>query len=252
MNTSMIRRGIGSALVAGGLMFAGVLPSYAQEATATTATTAGVPGTTFVVESVGYRADEQASYWINTPNGTIISTEPLESPDRNGNTTTPLLTWADGNGNITINWTVPNNALPGHYSMVIHGIASNHQDVIPFTINPAGSQTVIQTDVTPTSGPVNTVFVFHATGFVGAANIDGEQASYWINTPKGTVIATEPLTSPDKNGNTTAPLIARADSNGVVKIFWTATPDLQPGNYSLVVHGLVSQHQVVIPFSINR
>ncbi|MEI7768978.1 MAG: hypothetical protein WCI67_03265 [Chloroflexales bacterium] len=250
MNTSMIGRWIGAGLTAGALAFAVALPSYAAEATPTTSAVVGVPGTPFIFESAGFQDSEHVSYWINTPDGTVIATKPLDKPDKSGRTTTPLLDWADANGNVTIYWTAPSNAIPGSYSVVIHGLASSVQKVIPFTINAAGSQIETQSNVTPAAGPVGTLFIFHATGFVGSTVVDGEHVSYWINTPDGKVISTEPLNSPNKIGGTTRPLQAQAGTDGVVKIFWTATAGLNPGSYSLVVHGLVSQHEVLIPFTI--
>jgi hypothetical protein len=121
---------------------------------------------------------------------------------------------------------------------------------LPFIVNPAGSQTVVQHDVSPAIGAAGMQFVFHATAFQGTSSGNGEQASYWINTPSGAVISTEPRSDTDDYGNDTKPLLAHANKDGVVTIFWTAPADAVPGSYSLVVHGLTSQREVSIPFTI--
>ncbi len=245
---STVGRWLGAVLTAGALGFAGVVPSYAQ--TTTTTVIEGVPGVQFTFQAAGFQANEAISFWINTPDGKIISTEPLDQTNSFGNNTKPMLTEANANGSVTINWTAPMSALTGDYSLVIRGIRSRYQQVIPFRINKQGSQTVTQYDVVPTSGQTGTIFVFHATGFRGSANIDGEQVSFWINTPDGKIISTEPLIETSPTGNTTKPLVAWANSDGVVKMFWTAPDNALPGNYSLVAHGLVSQHEVLIAFRV--
>ncbi|MEI6777815.1 MAG: hypothetical protein WCK70_13025 [Chloroflexales bacterium] len=245
---STVVRWFGAVLTAGALGFAGVVPSYAQ--TTTTTVIEGVPGVEFTFQAAGFRANEDISFWINTPDGKVISTEPLDQTNNFGNSTKPMTTWADANGSVTINWTAPMNALTGDYSLVIRGIQSKYQQVISFRLNKQGSQTVTQYDVVPASGQTGTVFVFHATGFRGSANIDGEQVSFWINTPDGKIISTEPLIETSPTGNTTKPLVAQANSDGIVKMFWSAPADALPGNYSLVAHGIVSQREVVIAFRV--
>jgi hypothetical protein len=247
---SMIVRWFGATLAVGALTFAGVVPSYAQVSTAATTEITGVPNTPFIFHAGNFRADELVSYWINTPDGKVISTDPLVEADKNGHTTTPMIAQANSDGDVAIFWTAPDNTIAGLYSLIIQGLDSNHQERVLFTMNWKGSQTVTQYDVTPTTGPTGTLFVFHATGFRVSSHVDGEQVAYWINTPNGKVISTEPLAETDKNGNTTSPMLAWADSDGNVAIFWSAPADAQLGSYSLVIHGLVGQHEVRIPFNI--
>lgn len=245
---SKLVRWFGATLVAGTLTFAGGLPSV--QAAVTTITDVGVPGTPFTFNATGFRGNEPIAYWINTPDGKVISTDPLETPDQFGKTTKPLVTESDADGNVIIYWTAPSNALVGSYSLVVQGLETSRQSVVSFKLNPPGSQTVTQYGATPAAGPAGTPFVFDATGFRGSAVIDGESISYWINTPSGAIISTDPLETADQRGNTTKPLVARADTTGLARIYWTAPVSLQPGNYTLLVHGDTSQHQVSIPFTI--
>ncbi|MBX0328332.1 hypothetical protein K2Z83_11660 [Oscillochloris sp. ZM17-4] len=246
---SLIVRWLGSALVAGTLAVSSVLPSYAAQSVAPEQ---GVPGTAFVFKADGFSTNgEKVAFWINTPDGQVISTKPLPKADKAGNTTTPLMADAGTTGEATLYWTAPSTAALGNYTLVAHGLASQHEDVIPFSIDPQGSMRVVQTDITPASGPAGTAFVVHATGFQGATKGDtGEQVSFWINTPDGSIISTKPLSSADSAGNTTTPLLAQAGADGIVKIFWDAPASAMPGSYTMVIHGLDSQHEVVVPFSI--
>lgn len=168
-----------------------------------------------------------------------------------GHTAKPLLAQAGHDGDVKITWTAPLSAPAGNYTMVIHGLDSAVERVIPFTLMPTGSMTDMQHSVTPVSGPGGTQFIFQAAGFLKTSkNSDGERVSYWINTPSGAVIATEARSGTSDYGHDTKPLLAHSNKDGVAKIFWTAPADLQPGKYSLVVHGLTSQRQVLIPFAI--
>jgi hypothetical protein len=246
------------------LLSIGLFPIAAHAATGGSADPAvSLPGAPIVFHAVGFQGvssndrsvanakGEQVSYWINVPDGTIISSEPRSDKNDYGHTTKPLLAQANRDGEVTIFWTAPLSAPAGNYTMVIHGLTSERERVIPFTLMPAGSMTDVQNTVTPASGPAGTQFIFEATGLLKAPKGgDGERVSYWINTPSGAVISTEPRHDTDDYGNDTKPLVAQANKDGVVRIFWTSPANLAPGKYSLVVHGLTSQRQVLIPFTI--
>jgi hypothetical protein len=264
MTTSTVRRWIGVGLFALLLGIVGWLPAGALAAGGGTAAPGvSLPGAPIVFTAAGFhgaslndRRDanakgEAVSYWINVPDGTIISTELRNKANDYGHTTKPLLAQAGHNGDVKITWTAPLSAPAGNYTMVIHGHDSNLERVIPFTLMPTGGMTEMQYRVTPASGPAGTQFIFEAAGFLKTSkNSDGERASYWINTPSGAVIATEVRHDTSNNGNDTKPLLAHSNKDGLVKIFWMSPADLKPGQYSLVVHGLTSQRQVLIPFTI--
>jgi hypothetical protein len=77
---------------------------------------------------------EQIAYWINLPNGEVISTEPLAEKDEYGNTTQPLMEQANGDGVVSVYWTSPNDLLPGSYSLVAQGLDSDHAVLTRFAI----------------------------------------------------------------------------------------------------------------------
>jgi hypothetical protein len=249
---------LGSLAVAALLALAIGPAALAQKAAAPSVTPReGVPGTLFTFYAPGFKgavpaADEdenlgeQIAYWINTPDGKVIATEPLSEKDEYGNTTRPLLTWANGHGEVMVRWHSPTAVLPGAYTMVLHGRSSDIETVIPFALHEAGWQTVLQSNVTPRAGPAGTRFHVIDTGFV-----DNEKVAFWINTPDGDVIATETLRDKDEYGNTTRPLMEKANGDGVVNIYWYSPKDLEPGIYSLIAHGLDSHHQVLTYFTIN-
>lgn len=236
------------------------------KATPTVSPASGVPGVRFTFVASGFRGavpskdanenlGEQLAYWINTPGGAVIGTEPLTHESDYGSTTKPLIAQANGHGEATIRWRSPMDAVPGAYSMVIHGLKSDAEVVIPFGILPAGSQTVVQTGVTPRASAAGGEFRFVAVGFQDAGSDEGrgshgEQVAYWFNTPDGGVISTEPRSSETDYGNDTKPLRHYADDEGVVNLVWSAPETLRPGIYSVVFHGLDSHHQVLIFFTI--
>jgi 5-hydroxyisourate hydrolase-like protein (transthyretin family) len=188
---------------------------------------------------------EQAAYWINAPDGSVISVETLTQRDGEGHATRPLIATANTDGRVSLSWTAPKSLAPGAYSLVIHGLASQHEARIGFTIAPGGSQTVMQTTVAPSAAPAGSSLRFAATGF------GEEKVAYWINTPSGEVISTQTRTKKENEQKaSTQPLQDLANDDGEVTLFWTAPTGLAPGAYSLVIHGLDSQHEVRLFFTI--
>lgn len=267
MNRQSMRL-IGSVAVALLLTLAGGQVLQAQGKTVPSVTpAAGVPGVRFTFTASGFRGatpsedakdnrGEQLAYWINTPDGKVIATEPRAHESDYGSSTRPMLAWANGYGDITLRWTSPDSAVPGPYSMVIHGLKSDVEVVIPFAMRADGTQTVVQSDVTPRSGAAGTAFRFIATGFgdagpeAGRGGARGEQVAYWFNTPDGGVIATEERSHESEFGSTTRPLRHYADDEGVINLVWDAPATLKPGVYSVVFHGLDTHHQVLMFFTI--
>ena len=240
--------------------------TFAQRIAAPSVTPSdGVPGVRFTFVAPGfigaaYKDDvdkdqgERISYWINLPNGTIISTQKHEGKGAEDDRIEPLMVRANGHGEATIFWTSPENAMPGPYSLVMHGLESNMEVALPFTMHPDGWQTVLQTTVYPSAGPAGTAFRFVATGFNPAAGDNdkiGEEVAYWFNTPDGKVIGVEQRTGKSKTvGSETKPLIHQADKDGVINLVWSSPKNLKPGVYSVVFHGLDSHHEVLEYFSI--
>lgn len=263
MNARLLR--VIGAVVTALLLLVPSRAALAQRMAAPSVTpTEGVPGVRFIFTAPGFKGaglkddaknspGERISYWVNLPNGQIISTERHEGKGADDDTIKPLEVRADGYGDVTIRWTAPDNALPGPYSLVMHGQDSNNQVAIPFTIHKDGWQTVVQTDVTPKEGPAGTSFRFVATGFedaIDTADRRGEQVAYWFNAPDGTVISTEKRNEKNDRGNDTRRLLHYADQNGVVNLVWDAPATLAPGLYSVVFHGLNSHHEVKMFFTI--
>jgi hypothetical protein len=82
-----------------------VVGGGAPEVPASVAPSRGGGGTTFTFTATGFAKRERAGYWLNRPDGTI------ERFDRE--------LGADGDGRITWTYTVPQDARPGIYVMVL-------------------------------------------------------------------------------------------------------------------------------------
>lgn len=226
--------------------------------------TDGVPGVrfTFVApgfigavpdEDAGENSGEQIAYWLNLPDGTVISAERHEGKGAEDDTMRPMLARANGYGEVTVRWSSPDTAMVGRYSLVMRGLESDFEVVLPFTMHADGWQTELQTNVTPSAGPAGGEFRFVATGFQPAVVDDdstGEEVAYWFNTPDGKVLGMEKRSGKSQMGSEYKPMRHFADEDGAVNLVWSAPKDLKPGVYSIVLHGLNSHHEVLMYFSI--
>lgn len=259
MKTYRIMRGV-IALAAIALLIALAGP-VTLSAQTTTPPPWGVPGSTFTFKGVGFKggdkdnpneAGERIVVWINAPDGTIISTRHLEEKDAEGNADVPLAARARHDGTVIFPWTAPMSSKVGPYTVVLHGLSSGVEQVLPFMIMPQAALTTTEHTISPTVGQPGTNFEITAAGFAkGAKPGDpGEQVTYWINLPDGRVISTEVRPARGKEDARTVPLMVRARNNGTVRLSWEAPADAPAGAYTIVLHGLTSQEEVVIPFTI--
>jgi hypothetical protein len=194
---------------------------YAQESAVQPGV--GAPGTTFAFFATGFDS-EQVGYWLNAPNGEVITT------DEKVNTNDGRADW---------NWEAPDDAMVGVWQMVARGEESDVERIIPFEIRlgapatgPSG-QPIENPDyaVEPVIGSPGTQFSFYARGFE-----DGEKVGYWLNAPDGRVVSTDEQATVNND--------SRADWD------WTSPSDAMVGVWQMVVRGVESDRQVVIQFEI--
>ncbi len=184
----------------------GVYPAY------------GAPGTRFGFVADGFQRHERIAVWMNTPDGRVL-TEGIEN-----------LFPASREGRVTWNWNAPADASFGTWQMVVHGLRSGMEYVIPFEIR-AAEPAPIEINVQPRTGRPGTLFIFYATGF----QVD-EAVQFWANTPDGRAIEIEPVR--------VRLFLGRADWS------WDAPLDAIPGTWQIVAHGLNSGVERVLTFEI--
>jgi hypothetical protein len=80
----------------------------------------GSPGTTFSFYARGFADGEQVGFWLNAPDGRVVST---------GEQVT-----VKSNSRADWQWVSPVDAVPGVWQMVAKGVNSNRQVVILFEI----------------------------------------------------------------------------------------------------------------------
>lgn len=242
------------------LLFAFALPvSIAAQTTA--APQWGVPGSTFTFLGSGFKgatdkdpaySGEKLTFWINTPDGRVIDTVRLDKEDSQGRLEVPMKGTARHNGTFVMTWKAPLDSVIGGYTFVAHGVSSKHEQVFPFVIKPQSEMRTTQHTVVPTEGKAGTAFYFSAVGFKGGPTKDdaGEHIAYWVNTPDGRVIST--VADKGEDEQAPRPLTDRARHDGTVRLVWTSPANAPAGNYTLVMHGLDTQTEVVLPFTIIR
>lgn len=219
----------------------------------------GVPGSTFTFMGDGFRAatsndradpGEKLTFWINTPDGRVIDTIRLSEKDKEGRLELPFIGTARHDGSFILTWKAPADSIIGDYTLVAHGLSSQRELVIPFVIKPQSAAQSVQYTVTPQVGKAGEAFYFAATGFAGGdtKREPGERIAYWINTPDGQVIST--VAEKDDDELAPRPLVDRARHDGTVRLVWIPPVDALAGDYTLVMHGLDTQFEVILPFTV--
>lgn len=191
----------------------------------------GYPGTIFTFSATNLRPGEVASYWLNMPNGAIVSDRTYTvkvQPDSSA-------TWT---------WTTSTDAMAGTWSMVIEGIQSGISFSIPFTIqdgtiiDPATGHLTIpdqaRIGVEPEIGPPGIQFHFFANHFR-----QYEPVSFWVNSPDGKVYGGDPRIYQ-----------TYADAQGLADWYWVSSRTDIPGVWSMVATGHHSNVVQVILFTI--
>lgn len=191
----------------GGLTISNVIVS-STPATTAISPASGPADTIFQIYVTGFEPGEQVVTWLNTPAGV----QPLA-----------LSGTADGNGTVQLQFNSAGLA-PGNYSVVVHGLDSDYNSVLSFTIT-ASNVAAATTSVAGILIPVN------MSGFK-----PDEQIVTWLNAPAGV----QPLA-----------LSGTADGNGNVQLQFN-TAGLSAGYYGLVVHGRSSGVEHVLPFSVGE
>ena len=92
-----------------------------------------------------------------------------------------------------------------------------------------GASAAAPATIAPSAGPAGTPFAIVAGGFGG-----GEQVVTWLNTPAGVQAQA---------------LAGKADDQGDIQLQLDGAR-LAPGYYGLVLHGLDTEREYLLPFSI--
>jgi hypothetical protein len=183
------------------------------------------PGTTLSFSASGFSGGEEIAWWANAPGV-------LEPVARNGIDEL----FADAQGFVRFEWTVPANAASGQWSMVVRGVESGVQHQILFEVTggtdaptPSGGP---QVTMTPQSGPPGTTFSFLASGFRRKETIQ-----YWATGPDRQVVSDNQQ------------IIASVD--GEAEWQWTTPADIAPGQWVMSIQGPGSDVLITLPFEIS-
>jgi hypothetical protein len=185
----------------------------------------GRPGDEFDFYAEGFEDEERVGYWINAPDGSIISSDGY---------------WADANddGRADWDWRAPANAMSGFYSMVARGESSFVEVVIPFQIAPheerpgEAPEEGADYGVEPGVGAPGDEFDFYAEGFANE-----ERVGYWLNAPDGSIISSRGYW-------------IDANTSGRADWEWRAPGNAMTGLYVMVARGESSGVEQTIPFEI--
>jgi hypothetical protein len=81
----------------------------------------GAAGTMFAFAATGFDSKEKVSYWVTSPDGTVVDAYEREvRPNRDGR--------------VDLTWEAPDDAMPGTWVLTIQGVRSGTARGIPFEI----------------------------------------------------------------------------------------------------------------------
>ncbi len=199
-------------------------PAHAQQTTPQppqpVTPTAGPPGTRFQFFASGFGARERLGFWLNRPDGVIVPFAPDLSGQRRASAA-GLADW---------NWTAPANAATGTWTMVVRGVSTGNQVVLPVMIStppPVAPGATVQ----PTEGAAGTRFVFSALGFAPFETI-----SFFLTDPAGRAGKIEVVSS-------------RSDTDRV-DWAWLSAVDAAAGSWTMIARGDTSGTERAIVFRI--
>jgi hypothetical protein len=243
-----------SAAFAPGVSAAAASPSVTPEV--------GGPHTRFTFVADGFMGDadtedeyndaEMVSFWINTPDGQTMGAvrDGVHKDDPN-----PTAVRANSAGHVEYSWRAMEGLTTGRYTMVAYGNYSAHTVVIPFRIegNSRGEVINAPATVSPAVGSAGSTFTFVISGFKVDDDNDefsnnAEKVVFWVNMPNG---VTEEAYCPGADEDDENATLTQANPGGQVVWIWQAPSNAVSGKYTLVAHGLESEHEQVISFEIH-
>jgi hypothetical protein len=187
----------------------------AAEPSPTVAPAVGPPGTRFLFFAAGFAPDEQLSFWLNRPDGSVQAAEVF---DGRRSSTAGEAVWT---------WTAPQDAPRGGWQIVAHGRESAVERVIAFTVgDPPAPYAPQPYNVTPRSGLAGTLFVFYAAGFTAREFVDVE-----VRGPDGAVV---------RFGDKSLVVSEPATDAGRIDGSWTSPESAAPGDWQIVARGAES------------
>jgi len=205
----------------------------------------GPIGTLFNITATGFTPNEQISFWLTLPNGSVLGTpSPLDIGSHSGSI-------RDEFDSSLLD--TPGLDASGIWAITYEGAQSRHQSIVWFKITPKGGAGATATPVTaqscdtsgnrdgestPSGGKPGDTLSFVARGFT-----PGEDVSYWFTLPDQSVFGTaQPLSGGVHSDGTIGPLH-----------FTILQSDVQAGvgRWAITFEGASSHHTSVIYFCIH-
>jgi len=211
--------------------------------------TAVTSGTMLTFDATGYGADEPVGFWINVPAGTTVSSDSLGQTDSLvDGTVIGLDSMANTDDYGAFTYSFDTSGLPaGTYTLVAHGLNTGTETVYSFTIQPGSTSTVRLTTSGDTTVAAGTMLTLTGISY----QVD-EPIGFWINVPAGTSVSSDSLGQTDSViDGSVIPLDAMANTGAKGDFTYDLnTTGLPAGNYSIVAHGLNSNIDSVLLFTI--
>jgi len=227
---------------------ASLTPTYTTQL-ATEGNTSMAAGNQLTVQGTSFGQNEEISFWINVPDGTQVPKGSL------GQTNTTMtgnvialdsIASTDDNGAFT--YTIDTTGLPsGSYSLVAHGLSSQVEQILDFTISGSSAPAPLMSEGSTTMA-AGTPLTLH-----GSFYKPNESISLWINVPEGTALDSDSLGQNDtKVDGNVVQLYNMPGTDASGRFTYTVnTTGLPAGNYSIVAHGVDSGIENVLSFIIN-
>ncbi|NJK81589.1 MAG: hypothetical protein HC914_17585 [Chloroflexaceae bacterium] len=194
---------------------------------ATVSPTSGAPGTPLDFFANGFEAGEEIAAWINAPGSdTPVASAGIEE------------VFADGDGEVRWQWTIPADAEAGAWSATLAGRDSFVEWQVAFTVLDSSGTPTGETgpfiEINPAAAPAGTTFSFTARGYG-----EKEQLQFWLSDPHGATLTEGEVTT-------------RVDLSGIATWEWPSPPYTMVGEWTVHVIGTRNRIQTQATFRVTE
>ncbi len=203
----------------------------------------GPAGSRFTFSGRGFQPGENVGVYVTTPDGAVYGANFQVEADSNGQVGGVYIDTLPGDP--TGIWAVTYEGVTTHKKSIGYFKVYSNTPPTPTPVAGGGGGGTCDTSgsvngtATPNSGGPGTVIVFRATGFT-----PGEDVSYWLTLPDGSVVGTSSPVPDGVNSDGSVGPLSLTITSGLAS--------LASGRWAITFEGASSHHQAIIYFCVHQ